>query len=34
MLFKTDGVHCNRTGYDKMADVWYEAIKDDLPSIY
>ncbi len=29
-----DGVHCNRTGYDKMADVWYEAIKKDLPSIY
>ncbi|WP_110460871.1 dockerin type I domain-containing protein [Ruminiclostridium sufflavum] len=26
-----DGVHCNRTGYDKMADVWYAAIKNDLP---
>ncbi len=26
-----DGVHCNRTGYDKMADAWYAAIKNDLP---
>ncbi len=25
-----DGVHCSRTGYDKMADVWYNAIKNDL----
>ncbi|EPR09958.1 GDSL-type esterase/lipase family protein [Ruminiclostridium papyrosolvens] len=25
-----DGVHCTRTGYDKMADVWYNAIKNDL----
>ena len=26
----SDGVHCNRTGCDKMADVWYNAIKNDL----
>jgi lysophospholipase L1-like esterase len=25
-----DGVHPNRTGYDKMADVWFNAIRDDL----
>ncbi|OPX44081.1 xyloglucanase Xgh74A precursor [Ruminiclostridium hungatei] len=25
-----DGVHPNRTGYDKMADVWYKAISNDL----
>lgn len=25
-----DGVHPNRTGYDKMADVWYKAIKNDF----
>jgi lysophospholipase L1-like esterase len=25
-----DGVHANRGGYDKMADAWFEAIKDDL----
>lgn len=25
-----DGVHPNRTGYDKMADVWYNAISKDL----
>lgn len=25
-----DGVHCSKTGYDKMADVWYNAIKNDL----
>lgn len=25
-----DGVHCNITGYNKMADVWYNAIKADL----
>ena len=25
-----DGIHPNRTGYDKMADVWYNAIRDDL----
>lgn len=26
----SDGVHCTRTGCDKMADVWYNAIKNDL----
>lgn len=26
----SDGVHPNRTGYDKMADVWYKAISSDL----
>jgi lysophospholipase L1-like esterase len=25
-----DGVHPNRTGYDKMSDVWYNAIRNDL----
>jgi lysophospholipase L1-like esterase len=25
-----DNVHPNRTGYDKMADVWFDAIRDDL----
>ena len=25
-----DGVHPNRTGYDKMADVWFSAIRNDL----
>ncbi|MBN1699866.1 MAG: hypothetical protein JW881_20315 [Spirochaetales bacterium] len=25
-----DGVHPNRTGYDKMADVWFSAIRGDL----
>ncbi len=25
-----DGVHPNRTGYDKMADVWFNAIRNDL----
>jgi lysophospholipase L1-like esterase len=25
-----DGVHPNATGYNKMADVWYNAIKADL----
>ncbi|MBN2441782.1 MAG: hypothetical protein JXJ04_10560 [Spirochaetales bacterium] len=25
-----DGVHPNRTGYDKMADVWFNAIRGDL----
>ena len=25
-----DGVHCNQNGYNKMADVWYNAIKNDL----
>jgi lysophospholipase L1-like esterase len=25
-----DGVHPNRTGYDKMADVWFNAIRSDL----
>jgi lysophospholipase L1-like esterase len=25
-----DGVHPNRTGYDKMADAWFAAIKNDL----
>ncbi len=26
----SDGVHPNAAGYDKMADVWYKAIKSDL----
>lgn len=25
-----DGVHPNRTGYDKMADVWFNAVRGDL----
>ena len=25
-----DGIHPSRTGYNKMADVWFEAIRDDL----
>lgn len=25
-----DGVHPNKNGYDKMADVWYSAIRNDL----
>jgi lysophospholipase L1-like esterase len=25
-----DGVHPNQTGYDKMADVWFSAIRNDL----
>jgi lysophospholipase L1-like esterase len=25
-----DGVHPNRTGYDKMADAWFAAIRNDL----
>lgn len=25
-----DGIHPNATGYNKMADVWYNAIKNDL----
>jgi lysophospholipase L1-like esterase len=25
-----DGIHPTRTGYDKMADVWFDAILDDL----
>ena len=25
-----DGIHPSRTGYDKMAEVWFEAIRNDL----